>query len=319
MIEVKNLTKYYGSHIALDDVSFKVKEGEILGFLGPNGAGKSTTMNIITGYLSASDGNVIVNGHDILEEPSAAKTQIGYLPEIPPLYDDMTVQKYLEFIFGLKKLKLPMKEHINKICQSVKITDVQNRIIKHLSKGYRQRIGLAQALLGDPPILILDEPTAGLDPAQIVEVRRFIRSLSKKHTVILSSHILSEVQAICDRIVVINNGKIAVNDLTSNLSRKVSGENNLNVVIEGNQTSVYNMLKGISGVNKVIRHGMTEQGCYEYTLCSDEKTDIRRPVFRTLARSNYALLSMYLDELSLEDIFMRILSENTETREVKKS
>lgn len=319
MIEVNNLTKYYGNHIALDDVSFKVKEGEILGFLGPNGAGKSTTMNIITGYLSASDGNVIVNGHDILEEPSAAKTQIGYLPEVPPLYDDMTVQKYLEFIFGLKKLKLPMKEHINKICQSVKITDVQNRIIKHLSKGYRQRIGLAQALLGDPPILILDEPTAGLDPAQIVEVRRFIRSLSKKHTVILSSHILSEVQAICDRIVVINNGKIAVNDLTSNLSRKVAGENKLTVVIEGNQTAVYTMLKGIAGVDEVIRRGMTEQGCYEYTLCSDEKTDIRRPVFRTLARSNYALLSMHLDELSLEDVFMRILSENAETREVKKS
>lgn len=319
MIEVNNLTKYYGNHIALDDVSFKVKEGEILGFLGPNGAGKSTTMNIITGYLSASDGNVIVNGHDILEEPSAAKTQIGYLPEVPPLYDDMTVQKYLEFIFGLKKLKLPMKEHINKICQSVKITDVQNHIIKHLSKGYRQRIGLAQALLGDPPILILDEPTAGLDPAQIVEVRRFIRSLSKKHTVILSSHILSEVQAICDRIVVINNGKIAVNDLTSNLSRKVAGENKLTVVIEGNQTAVYTMLKGIAGVDEVIRRGMTEQGCYEYTLCSDEKTDIRRPVFRTLARSNYALLSMHLDELSLEDVFMRILSENAETREVKKS
>lgn len=319
MIEVKNLTKYYGRHIALDNVSFKVKEGEILGFLGPNGAGKSTTMNIITGYLSASDGSVTVNGHDILEEPSTAKMQIGYLPEVPPLYDDMTVQKYLEFIFGLKKLKLPMKEHINKICQSVKITDVQNRIIKHLSKGYRQRIGLAQALLGDPPILILDEPTAGLDPAQIVEVRRFIRSLSKKHTVILSSHILSEVQAICDRIVVINNGKIAANDLTSNLSRKVSGENKLTVVIEGNQTAVYTMLKGIAGVSEVIRHGMTERGCYEYTLCSDEKTDIRRPVFRTLAHSNYALLSMYLDELSLEDVFMRILSENTETKEVKKS
>ncbi len=318
MIEVRNLTKYYGNHIALDNVSFKVKEGEILGFLGPNGAGKSTTMNIITGYLSASDGNVIVNKHDILEEPSAAKAQIGYLPEIPPLYDDMTVQKYLEFIFSLKKLKLPMKEHINKICQAVKITDVQNRIIKHLSKGYRQRIGLAQALLGDPSILILDEPTAGLDPAQIVEVRRFIRSLSKKHTVILSSHILSEVQAICDRIVVINNGKIVANDLTSNLSRKVSGQNKLTVVIEGNQTAVYTMLKGIAGVKEVIRHGVSERGCYEYTLCSDENTDIRRPVFRTLARSNYTLLSMHLNELSLEDVFMRILSESSETKEGKK-
>lgn len=317
MIEVKSLTKYYGRNIALDNVNFKVKEGEILGFLGPNGAGKSTTMNIITGYLSASDGNVVINGFDILETPAAAKTQIGYLPEIPPLYDDMTVEKYLEFIFGLKKLKLPMKEHIGKVCDSVKITDVKNRVIKHLSKGYRQRIGMAQALLGDPPILILDEPTAGLDPAQIVEVRRFIRSLSKKHTVILSSHILSEVQAICDRIVVINNGKIVANDLTANLSRRVTGENKLTVVVEGNQNAVYNMLKNIAGVREVIRHGMTEKGCYEYTLSSSENTDIRRPVFRTLARSDYALLSMHLDELSLEDVFMRILSENTNTKEDK--
>lgn len=319
MIEVKNLTKYYGKNAALEDVSFTVRDGEILGFLGPNGAGKSTTMNIITGYISGSDGVVTVNGHDILNEPSTAKSQIGYLPEIPPLYDDMTVQKYLEFMFELKRLKLPMKEHINKICKEVKIEDVQKRIIKHLSKGYRQRVGLAQALLGNPPILILDEPTAGLDPAQIIEIRRFIRSLGKKHTIILSSHILSEVQAICDRIIVINNGKIAADDLTSNLSRKVTGENKLTVVIEGNQTAVYNMLKNIAGVNQVIRHGESERGCYEYTLCSEEKTDIRRPVFRTIAKSDYALLSMRPDELSLEDVFMRILSENTKEKEAEKS
>ncbi len=195
MIEVKNITKHYGKHLALDNISFKLDEGDILGFLGSNGAGKSTTMNIITGYISSDSGTVKINGYDILEEPLEAKKNIGYLPEIPPLYNDMTVEKYLEFMYRLKKVKLPMKEHIEEICKMVQIDDVSDRIIKHLSKGYRQRVGIAQALLGYPPVLILDEPTSGLDPAQIIEIRKLIRDLGKKHTVILSSHVLSEVQA----------------------------------------------------------------------------------------------------------------------------
>lgn len=204
MIEVKNLVKNYGRQTALDGVTFSVKDGEILGFLGPNGAGKSTTMNIITGYISATDGTVLIDGIDILEEPKKAKSKIGYLPEIPPVYGDMTVEGYLKFMFDIKKLTLPKKEHILEVSKLVGVDKVSNRLIKHLSKGYRQRVGFAQALLGNPPVLILDEPTVGLDPNQIIEMRNLIRKLGKKHTVILSSHVLSEVQATCDRIVVIN-------------------------------------------------------------------------------------------------------------------
>ena len=201
MVEVKNLTKYYGSIKAVDDISFTVEPGEVLGFLGPNGAGKSTTMNMITGYLSSTSGTVTVDGHEILENPKEAKSKIGYLPEIPPLYIDMTVKKYLEFMFDLKKVKLPKKEHINEVMRLVHISEQSERIIKHLSKGYRQRVGLAQALLGNPPVIILDEPTVGLDPKQIIEIRNLIKSLGKKHTVIFSSHVLSEVSEICDRII----------------------------------------------------------------------------------------------------------------------
>ena len=208
MIEVNNVTKYYGSKKVLDNISFSVNKGEILGFLGPNGAGKSTTMNIITGYISSSEGEVLIDSYDILKYPLKAKAKIGYLPEIPPLYLDMTVKDYLSFMFDLKKVKEPKQEHINEICELVRIDDVYNRIIKHLSKGYRQRVGLAQALLGYPAVIILDEPTVGLDPKQIIEIRDLIKGLKDRHTVILSSHILSEIQAVCDRVLVINKGKI---------------------------------------------------------------------------------------------------------------
>ncbi|MBQ2211785.1 MAG: ATP-binding cassette domain-containing protein, partial [Ruminococcus sp.] len=206
MIEVKNLTKRYGDIKALDDISFTVDTGEVLGFLGPNGAGKSTTMNIITGYISSTSGTVTVDGTEILENPRETKRKIGYLPEIPPLYPEMTVRKYLEFMFDLKKVKLPKKEHIEEIMRLVRITDMADRLIKNLSKGYRQRVGFGQALLGNPPVLILDEPTVGLDPKQIIEIRKLIRSLGKKHTVIFSSHVLSEISATCDRIIVISEG-----------------------------------------------------------------------------------------------------------------
>lgn len=224
MIEVQNLTKRYGGHCAVNHISFTVEEGEILGFLGPNGAGKSTTMNILTGYLSASEGVVKINGHDVLEEPNEAKANIGYLPEQPPLYLDMTVREYLDFMYDLKKCALPRAQHIAEICRLMKITDVYGRLIKNLSKGYRQRVGFAQALIGNPPVLILDEPTVGLDPNQIIEIRSLIKSLGKHHTVILSSHILPEIEAVCDRIVVINKGTIVANDTAENLSKQYSSD-----------------------------------------------------------------------------------------------
>ena len=227
MIEVKNLTKRYGDLKAVDDISFSVDSGEVLGFLGPNGAGKSTTMNIITGYISSTSGTVTVDGSEILEEPKKTKAKIGYLPEIPPLYPDMTVRKYLEFMFDLKKVKLPKKEHVDEVMRLVGLSDMGGRIIKNLSKGYRQRVGFAQALIGNPPVLILDEPTVGLDPKQIIEFRKLIRSLGKKHTVIFSSHVLSEVSATCDRVIVISNGKIVADGKTDELSQSLSGKKKL--------------------------------------------------------------------------------------------
>lgn len=306
MIEVENLTKYYGKTKALDNVGFSLDKGEILGFLGPNGAGKSTTMNIITGYISSDEGSVRIDGIDILENPTEAKKKIGYLPEIPPLYNDMTVEKYLEFMFNLKKVRLPMKEHINQICSMVRIEDVTDRIIKHLSKGYRQRVGLAQALLGDPPVLILDEPTAGLDPAQIIEMRKLIRKLGKKHTVILSSHVLSEVQSVCDKIVVINSGKIVADDFTSSLTKSGRDTRRVRLVAEGREKGIYSLIKNIDGVINVESNGETERGCYEFII--ESNTDIRRPVYRAISRSDYTILVMSPIELSLEETFLDIIS-----------
>ena len=222
MIEVKNLSKSYGSKLAVDGISFTAGESEILGFLGPNGAGKSTTMNMLTGYLSSSGGQALINGVDILEDPVRAKKDIGYLPELPPLYLDMTVMEYLNFVYDLKKCRLPKRSHLDEICRLVKITDVQKRVIRNLSKGYKQRVGLAQALVGNPKVLILDEPTVGLDPKQIIEIRTLIKKLGKNHTVILSSHILSEVQAVCDKIVVIDKGKLVANDTAEKTFRTTS-------------------------------------------------------------------------------------------------
>jgi ABC-2 type transport system ATP-binding protein len=217
MIEVKNLTKSYNGNVAVDDISFTVGSGEILGFLGPNGAGKSTTMNILTGYISSTSGTAALDGIDILENPLAAKRKIGYLPEQPPVYLDMTVDEYLSFVYELKKSKLPKKAHLGEICELVKIADMRKRLIRNLSKGYRQRVGLAQALVGNPPILILDAPTVGLDPKQIIEIRSLVKKLGKNHTVILSSHILPEVQAVCDKVVIMNEGKIVADGTLESL------------------------------------------------------------------------------------------------------
>ncbi len=310
MIEVENITKHYGKHTALENISFRLDEGDILGFLGPNGAGKSTTMNIITGYISSDSGTVRINGHDILEEPSEAKKNIGYLPEIPPLYNEMTVWKYLEFMFELKKVKKPMKEHIKEICEMVKIDDVSQRIIKHLSKGYRQRVGIAQALLGYPPVLILDEPTVGLDPAQIIEIRRLIRELGKKHSIILSSHVLSEVQAVCDRIVVINDGKIVADGKTDSLTLSGSETRKIRLVAEGREQNLYSVLKSVDRVTDVIRSGETEKGCYEFIV--ESTADVRRAVSKAVSRADGIILLMQPEARSLEETFLNIISGKVE-------
>ncbi|MCL2488724.1 MAG: ABC transporter ATP-binding protein [Oscillospiraceae bacterium] len=309
MIEVAKLTKRYGSQLAVDGISFRVREGEILGFLGPNGAGKTTTMNILTGYLSASAGNVSINGYDVLTQPNEAKSSIGYLPEQPPLYLDMTVREYLGFIYELKKCRLPRAEHIADICQTVKIVEVYGRLIKNLSKGYRQRVGLAQALIGNPPVLILDEPTVGLDPNQIIEIRTLIKRLGKKHTVILSSHILPEVEAVCDRLVVIHRGRIAADAPAAELTRLHSTDRRLLVRVAGPDTEVNKLLRGIGGVVGVAALGAKEPGVYEYAVEQRERTDIRRDVFSRLAEKKWPLLGLRSMEMSLEEVFIKLTNE----------
>lgn len=306
MIEVKNLCKSYGSKLAVDNISFSADESEILGFLGPNGAGKSTTMNILTGYLSSSGGEALINGVDILEDPVAAKKDIGYLPEQPPLYLDMTVMEYLNFVYDLKKCKLPRRSHLAEICSLVKITDVSSRVIRNLSKGYKQRVGLAQALVGNPKVLILDEPTVGLDPKQIIEIRTLIKKLGKNHTVILSSHILSEVQAVCDRIVVINKGKLVANDTTEHLSHSLSADHKLTVQIEGPAKEVQALLSGIPDMVEVHINRTIDKTVTEYELNAKEGADVRREVFKRMAERNCPILLMRSSELTLEEIFLKL-------------
>ena len=306
MIEVRNLTKHYGDKIAVNDISFTVEDGEILGFLGPNGAGKSTTMNMLTGYISSTSGTALINGIDILDDPIKAKANIGYLPEIPPLYIDMTVKSYLNFIFDLKKCKLPRKAHLSDICELCKVTDVKDRIIKHLSKGYKQRVGLAQALIGNPPVLVLDEPTVGLDPKQIIEIRNLIKKLGRTHTVILSSHILSEIQAVCDRVIIINKGEIAADDTAGNLSKKISADHRLIVRIEGKKDEILYELRKIPGIKYVRADMEREPGVYEYEMEAEEGTDLRREVNKVVQEHGWAILLMKSSELTLEDIFLKI-------------
>ena len=310
MIEVKGLTKRYGGKCAVDNISFKVEKGEILGFLGPNGAGKSTTMNILTGYLSATEGSVLIGEYDVLENPIEAKLQIGYLPEQPPLYMDMTVKDYLSFMFDLKKVTLPKTAHIKEVCEHVKITDVYDRIIKNLSKGYKQRVGLAQALLGNPDVLILDEPTVGLDPKQIIEIRNLIKTLGKKHTVILSSHILPEVQATCERVIVINKGKIVADDTPDNLSHALSADHNFIARIEGPELEVTKLISTIPGMVKVNCLGAREKSAFDYTLEAEEGADVRRELFSRLANRSWPILGLKSTELSLEDIFLQLTRDD---------
>lgn len=310
MIEVKNLTKRYGANIALDRVSFKIEEGSIVGFLGPNGAGKSTTMNIITGYLSPTSGDVTVSGKNILDEPGEVKKKIGYLPEIPPLYQDMTVKEYLNFMYDLKKVKLPRQKHIGEICELVKIENVYGRLIANLSKGYKQRVGIAQALLGNPPVLILDEPTVGLDPKQIIEIRTLIKNLGKSHTVILSSHILPEVQAVCQRIIVINNGRLVADGATDTLAHDLSKDHRLILRAEGPEREMVHELRGLPHVVDVYSLGEKEKGVFEISVESEPEADVRRDLFALLSRKGWPMLALKNTDLTLEDLFLQLTSSD---------
>lgn len=304
MIEVKNLSKHYGAKKAVDDISFTVKDGEIVGFLGPNGAGKTTTMNIITGYISPTSGEVIIDGKNTMENSREARKNIGYLPEQPPLYADMTVREYLDFVFDLKRAEGDKALHIDSVCEKVRIKDVSGRLIKNLSKGYKQRVGLAEALIGNPKILILDEPTVGLDPGQIIEIRNLIKELGKNHTVILSSHILSEISAVCDDIIIINGGKIVASDKTENLSKTRGKENRYIVRIKGDKTAVIEALRGVSGILRVNSKQSPEEGAYDYGIEADR--DIREYMFGILASCGMPILGLRPREMSLEETFMRI-------------
>ncbi len=308
MVEVKNLTKCYGDIKAVDDISFTVETGEILGFLGPNGAGKSTTMNMITGYISSTSGTVTIDGSEILENPKETKSKIGYLPEIPPLYVDMTVRKYLEFMYDLKRVKLPKKEHIAEVMRLVRIDDHSERIIKHLSKGYRQRVGFAQALLGNPPVLILDEPTVGLDPKQIIEIRKLIKSLGKKHTIIFSSHVLSEISATCDRILVISEGKIVADAKSGELSGEVYGKQTLSLVIDGASSAIVAEINKIPDVIRAEKLRDNGDSTAAYSVEHATGSDIRRDVFNAMARIGCPILDMQLGNEKLEDMFLKLTS-----------
>ncbi|MBQ1437129.1 MAG: ATP-binding cassette domain-containing protein [Ruminococcus sp.] len=308
MVEVKNLTKCYGDIKAVDDISFTVETGEILGFLGPNGAGKSTTMNMITGYISSTSGTVTIDGSEILENPKETKSKIGYLPEIPPLYVDMTVRKYLEFMYDLKRVKLPKKEHIAEVMRLVRIDDHSERIIKHLSKGYRQRVGFAQALLGNPPVLILDEPTVGLDPKQIIEIRKLIKSLGKKHTIIFSSHVLSEISATCDRILVISEGKIVADAKSGELSGEVYGKQTLSLVIDGASSAIVAEINKIPDVIRAEKLRDNGDGTAAYSVEYATGPDIRRDVFNAMARIGCPILDMQSGNEKLEDMFLKLTS-----------
>ena len=307
MIEVSNLVKKYGDHTAVDHLSFQIEKGKIYGFLGPNGAGKSTTMNMITGYIASTEGKVMIDGHDILEEPEAAKKCIGYLPEMPPLYFDMTVLEYMKFAADLKKIPRNQKDkQIKEVMDMVKITDMKDRLIKNLSKGYRQRVGLAQAILGYPEVIILDEPTVGLDPKQIIEIRDLIKSLKQKHTVILSSHILSEVRAVCDYVLIISHGKLVASDTPDNLERLAAGSNSLLMKVKGEKDTIRKDLETIEGVTGVEMSYDSDEELWKTKVSIQENVDIREKVFYAMAKVNCPIYEMQVKRVSLEDVFLEL-------------
>ena len=309
MIVVKNLVKRYGNHAAVNDLSFTVETGKVVGFLGPNGAGKSTTMNMITGYIAPTEGEVLIDGIDIMDEPELAKKNIGYLPEIPPLYPDLKVREYLSFVAELKKVSKKDRDiEVHKIMSKTKTLDVSERLIKHLSKGYKQRVGLAGAMMGNPDILILDEPTVGLDPSQIIEMRELIRELSKNHTVLLSSHIMQEISAVCDEIIIINEGKMITKDTPENITKKMVDTNGVHVVVKGDKTKLKEALRTISGIKNVSYDNDkdTEEDTTGLTIYCAEDEDIRVDLFYALAKAECPLIEMNKLDTSLEDAFLAL-------------
>ena len=320
MIEIENLTKYYGKKLAVDNISFKVKKGAIVGFLGRNGAGKSTTMNMITGYISASGGTARINGYDILKQPREAKRSIGYLPEHPPVYQEMTVNEYLKFVCAIKDVKASSVEsHIEEIASLVKLNEVMDRRIGNLSKGYQQRVGMGQALVGNPEVLILDEPTVGLDPKQIIEIRDLIKSLKKKHTVILSSHILSEVSAVCDYVLIISHGKLVASDTPENLGKLAEGSNTLNLLVKGDKDHIRIALGQIDGVKDITVASAKEEHAWNVTLSTKEDMDIREEVFFRMADAHCPILEMKSKKVSLEEIFLELTEDDKKKKNEKET
>lgn len=315
MIEVCNLTKRYGDHIAVNNLNFRVEKGQIYGFLGPNGAGKSTTMNMITGYLAPTEGTITIDGIDIMKEPEEAKKKIGYLPEIPPLYMDMTVEEYLSFVAEMKKVSNKEKtDKVREVMEKTQIDDMANRLIKNLSKGYRQRVGLAQAMLGDPEVLILDEPSVGLDPKQIIEIRELIRELGKNHTIILSSHILSEVSAVCDHIMIIAHGNLVASDSPEELQKRMSGSMQLKLSVKGTKEQLEEALKEIPEIDS---YKISEEEPCAATITSKESVDIRETLFYQMVKADLPILQLDSSKKTLEDIFLE-LTEDTVPEEYKK-
>lgn len=311
MIEVRNLVKKYGNHLAVDHLDFKLESGKVYGFLGPNGAGKSTTMNIMTGYLGATEGQVIIGGRDILKEPEAAKKQIGYLPEQPPLYMEMTVREYLEFAAELKKIpRREREEAVEEVERLVKVKAVEERLIKNLSKGYRQRVGLAQAVLGFPDIIILDEPTVGLDPKQIIEIRELIRRLSKEHTVILSSHILAEIREVCDYILIISRGKLVASDTPENLEKMLGESDTVEIETEAEPAVIEGALKNVPGIERVVVMEKTD-GIIRAQIHEKKGEDVRARIFSAFAGRGLTLLTLRRLSVSLEDVFMELTQKET--------
>ena len=315
MIEISHLVKKYGDHVAVDDLSLTVEEGKIYGFLGPNGAGKSTTMNIITGYLGATSGEVKINGFDIFTHPEEAKKCIGYLPELPPLYMDMTVKEYLDFVAELKKLEKGLRsKYVEEAMEITKTKDVAGRMIRNLSKGYRQRVGFAQAVLGYPEILILDEPTVGLDPKQIIEIRDLIRELGKKHTIILSSHILSEISAVCDHVFIISHGKLVASDSTENLLERMTGAQEIELLVKAEDDAAETAIREIAQVERCEKTESKEEGAVQLLVTAKKDADVREAIYYTCVEHHMPILEMKAASKSLEDVFLELTSQEGGTK-----
>lgn len=312
MIEIKNVTKKYPNITAVENLSFEVKDGEIVGFLGPNGAGKSTTMNMITGYIEPTEGQIIVNGYDISKKPKKAKQQIGYMPEGTPLYTELTVKEFVSYMADLKSVKSKQKkESVNKVIEETGLTDVQNKLIRNLSRGYKQRVSLAGALVGDPDVIILDEPTVGLDPKQITEIRNLIKNLGKKHTVILSSHILSEVSQICEKVVIINHGKIVAIDTPENLENKTKEKNTILVTVEDPKENMKNLKESVTEIDEVKLLKDNGDGTKQYAISSPGEVDLRKKLFEVLPKQEMTIFELKKDESTLEDAFIKLIDNST--------